>query len=96
MKWAVVERDTQPRLLQTGRVATDTGGGEQAVVRQLIEVARAVLRDTQHIASIGVGMPGVLDPDSGITRFIPNIPGNWAGVPVIAEMSKAVQSPVPV
>jgi len=93
LKWAVVERDTQPRLLQTGRVATDTGGGEQAVVRQLIEVARAVLRDTHHIDSIGVGMPGVLDPGSGITRFIPNIPGNWAGVPVIAEMSKAVQSP---
>jgi glucokinase len=93
LKWAVVDRDPEPRLVKTGRVATDTRDGEQSVLKQMIEVAQQVLDDTEGVASIGVGMPGVLDPTSGITRFIPNIPGNWDGLPVIDEMTKAIRSP---
>jgi glucokinase len=39
-------------------------------------------------------MPGVLDPAAGTTRFIPNIPGDWDGVPVIDRMTTAVATPV--
>lgn len=92
LKWAVIERDLEPRLLKTGRLATDTRGGEQSVVQQLVDVARTVFGDVEGIESVGVGMPGVLDPAGGTTRFIPNIPGNWEGVPVIDRMTTAVGS----
>src|SRR5205807_7534004 len=46
------------------------------------------------IESVGIGMPGVLDPDAGVTRFIPNIPGNWDGVQVTDEMAREVGSKV--
>src|SRR6266576_1097856 len=92
-KWAVIERDTEPRLLKTGILATETRAGERSVVRQLLDVARDMFADTEGIESVGVGMPGVLDPGAGLTRFIPNIPGDWDGVRVAGEMEDAVGSP---
>jgi glucokinase len=93
LKWAVVESDVEPRLLKTGRLPTDTRGGEQTVVQQLLDVARTVFGDVGGIESVGVGMPGVLDPDAGVTRFIPNIPGNWDGVQVTGVMTNELGSP---
>jgi glucokinase len=40
-----------------------------------------------------VGVPGLYDPVSGATRFIPNVPGTWAGVQVAAQVSAAVHAP---
>jgi glucokinase len=93
LKWAVVERDTEPRLLKTGRLPTDTRGGEQSVIQQLLDVARSVMAGTDGIESVGVGMPGVLDPAAGVTVFIPNIPGHWDGVQVTGVMTSAVGWP---
>jgi glucokinase len=93
LKWAVVERNGESRVLKTGRLPTDVGLGEQSVVRQLLDVASNVFSDIGGIDSVGVGMPGVLDPAAGVTRFIPNVPGNWAGVRVTDEMVRAVGSP---
>ncbi|TMD72748.1 MAG: ROK family protein [Chloroflexi bacterium] len=93
LKWAVIERDAEPRLLKTGRLPTDTRGGEQSVVRQLLDVAQSIFSEVEGIESVGVGMPGVLDPAAGVTRFIPNIPGQWDGVQVTGEMTGAVKKP---
>lgn len=93
LKWAVVERDAEARLLKTGRIPTDTRDGEKSVVQQLLDVARTVVDDVEGIDSVGVGMPGVLDPAAGTTRFIPNIPGDWDGVRVIDRMTTAVGTP---
>jgi glucokinase len=93
LKWAVIESDAELRLLKTGRLPTDTHAGEESVVQQLLDVARTVFSETEGIESVGVGMPGVLDPDAGVTRFIPNIPGHWDGVQVTHTMVDAVRSP---
>ena len=93
LKWAVVEGGPDARLVKTGRVPTDTHAGEKSVLRQMIGVATGVVGATEEITSVGVGMPGVLDADAGVTRFIPNIAGRWDGLPVVVEMTKAVQRP---
>jgi glucokinase len=93
LKWAVIEGGAAPRLVKTGRVRTDTQDGEQSVLRQMVAVAAGVAGEYAGIESVGVGMPGVLDPEAGVTRFIPNIPGHWDGLPVIAEMTRAVKMP---
>jgi glucokinase len=93
LKWAVVDREAEPRVLKTGRLPTDTAGGERSVVRQLLDVAGTVFSEIGGIDSVGVGMPGVLDPDAGVTRFIPNVPGNWAGVQVAGEMTHGLGAP---
>jgi glucokinase len=94
LKWAVVEGGADLRLIRTDRVPTDTSRGERSVVGQLIEVARAEVNGSERIDSIGLGMPGFIDPEAGITRLIPNIPGNWDHVPVIAQMTEALGMPV--
>lgn len=94
LKWVVVERDTDWRVTKTGRVATDTRDGEQSVLHQMTGVAADVVGAHEGIATVGVGMPGVLDAERGVTRFIPNIPGRWDGLPVVQRMTQAVRVPV--
>jgi|SRR5690348_16509998 glucokinase len=94
LKWAVVESGVQARVVKTGSVHTDVRDGERGVLRQMVGVASGVVGQHRGITSIGVGMPGVLDPAAGVTRFIPNIPGRWDGVPVTAEMTRATNMPV--
>jgi glucokinase len=93
LKWAVVERGPSARLVRTGRVHTDVRDGEHSVLRQMVGVAAGVTGEIAGIDSVGVGMPGVLDPDAGVTRMIPNIPGQWDGLQVIEPISSAVNLP---
>jgi glucokinase len=94
LKWAVVERQLDARLIKTGSVRTDTRDGEQSVLRQMVGVAAGVCGEMQGISTVGVGMPGVLDPELGVTRMIPNIPGRWDGLQVVDPISTAVRLPV--
>ncbi len=88
----VIEREeSAPRVLASGQVPTDTSRGERSVVEQLIGMARDASRDLGLIESVGVGVPGLYDPVSGTTRFMPNVPGNWAGVPVAAKVHGALR-----
>ena len=89
LKWAVVERGAEPGLVKTSRLRTDTHDGEQSVLDQMVGVAIGAIGEYSGVESIGVGMPGMLDPDNGITRLIPNIPGNWDGVRVVERMAGA-------
>jgi glucokinase len=94
IKWTVVELgDVVPRLVSSGHVATDRKNGENGVLEQLVAVARIASRDQGPIRSVGVGVPGLYDPEQGTTRVIINVPGNWLGVPVAAEIANAVQVP---
>lgn len=63
------------------------------MVEQMIDMARESSRD-QNIESVGVGVPGLYDPVAGTTRFLPNVPGKWAGMTVAAQISAAVGAPV--
>lgn len=93
LKWGVLELGGVARVVETGVLPTETHDGERGVLRQLIQVAQAACRKHGRIRSVGVGLPGVLDLAAGTTRFIPNIPGRWDGVPVAATLCEAVGVP---
>jgi glucokinase len=94
VKWVVVERaqDTT-RTLVTGKALTNAAAGPNGVVDQLAKLARAAAAEVGAIASVGVGVPGLHDPATGRTRFLPNIPGDWAGVPVVQRVGAATGVP---
>jgi glucokinase len=95
LKWVVLERGGPAQtVLATGQVPTDTSRGERSVVEQLIAIARGSFRDLGLMETVGVGVPGLYDPVAGTTRFMPNVPGKWAGVPVAEEISAVVRAPV--
>jgi len=45
------------------------------------------------IAAIGIGVPGLYDPRTQTTRFLPNLPTAWRDVPLGPEIEHAVGYP---
>ena len=92
IKWVVLKGDAS-HMHAKGQIPTDTARGERSVVEQLIGIARSCSKDLGSMDSVGVGVPGLYHPAAGTTRFMPNVPGSWEGVPVAAEVGAAVQAP---
>jgi glucokinase len=95
LKWAVVERagDAWTRIATDQvptRVPADADAAPFSVVGQLAEVAVAAQAKWGPIQSVGIGVPGLYDPQTGTTRFLVNIPGPWAGHPVAAPLAEAL------
>jgi glucokinase len=94
LKWAVVERDGHAwTTVATGQVATLARRGPAAVVRRIGETGADVMADWPGIVSAGVGIPGRYDPAAGTTRFLPNVPGDWAGRPVAGPVAARLGVP---
>jgi glucokinase len=98
LKWAVVERaDDAWRTLAHGqvpsRIVPDPDAVPGAIVAQLAEVADAAIAAWEPVASIGIGIPGLYDPAAGTIRFLPNVPGPWAGHPVAGPIREATGLP---
>ena len=94
IKWVVIESTPQgTRTVATGKAATNANGGPGRVVDQLAELGRAAAAEVGTVATVGVGVPGLHDPATGRTRFLPNIPGDWAGVPVVDPIRAALRVP---
>ncbi len=94
LKWAVVARDGDAwEALGRGQVPTDIAGGPDAVVAQLASVGRAAIERRPAVATAGIGVPGLYDPADGSTRFLVNVPGEWAGRPVAAPVGAALGVP---
>jgi glucokinase len=72
--------------------------GHDAVIARMARLARTVVessgKDLAEIGGIGVGLPGLLDLEHGLTLFLPNLPGQWRSVPVRQELAE--QSGLPV
>jgi len=47
-----------------------------------------------EIGGIGIGAPGLLDLEKGLTLFLPNLPGTWPEIPLGDTITKAVGLPV--
>ncbi len=47
----------------------------------------------KQVAGVGIGLPGLIDYEKGIVRFLPNIPG-WRGVHLKSILHKMVKLPV--
>jgi len=99
LKWAVVEHaDGTWSTLAHGQVPTrlvaDPDAVPASVTSQLAEMAGTVIAEWGPVASVGVGVPGLYDPATGCTRFLPNVPGPWAGHPVGDAVAAAAGAPV--
>ncbi len=86
--WQAVARDQVPT-----RYAAEPEAVPAGIVAQLGEVALTAIADRGPVSSIGIGVPGLYDPVSGRTRFIVNVPGPWAGLPVAGPVAEATGVP---
>jgi glucokinase len=88
------ERDGDlPVTVEQATLPTEAHRGPRAVVERVGEVGREVLGRRGPVAAIGVGVPGILDA-RGHAVLLPNLAGDWNGVPVQAPLTKALGQPV--
>ena len=91
IKWVVAEHDGGDwRTVDRGQVATPALAGPDAVVARLATVGAEAIGRSAGVSSVGIGIPGLYDPATGSTRFLVNVPGDWAdrsvGPPIAASL----------
>lgn len=68
-------------VLTTDSVETGAANGPEAVAANLIEVGSKVT-GAQPMNTLGLGVPGHFDRETGQILLFPNLPGNWEGFPL--------------
>ena len=93
IKVAIIDRDGAGRLVDTRTLPTDAAGGPDGVAANLIEAGRAALSD-HAVATVGLGVPGLFDQESGQIRLFPNLPGAWKGYGLRTRVAEGIGFPV--
>lgn len=95
IKWAVLESiDGAWSSVDQGQEPTEADAGPAHVVERLSALAVSTLAIYPEVRSIGIGVPGLYDPATGAARMLPNLPGEWDGVPVASRVCAVVGVPV--
>jgi glucokinase len=68
-------------VLTTDSVETGAADGPEAVAANLVEVGSRVTA-VQPVNTVGLGVPGHFDRDTGQILLFPNLPGDWEGFPL--------------
>jgi glucokinase len=97
IKWAVVEQSGPDgwHTLDRGQVSTDTSREEASVVPQLASLAAEVRAgvDDGEVVSLGVAVPGLYIPETGVVTFLTNVPGDWSATPTGEPIATATGLP---
>jgi glucokinase len=98
-KIAAVAYDAESQqVIHRHTVATDGRQGAEGVIQQMIALVRLTAHSAgwppESVSGVGVGVPAVIDYDTGHTLILPNIPGNWNNQPVTAPMQSSLSCPV--
>lgn len=84
------------KLLEKVSVATESGHGRHGVLDQMCAMVKATAGkylDSGKLAGIGIGVPGIIDLETGMLRQSPNLPG-WEDYPVRQEIEKRLATRV--
>jgi glucokinase len=88
--------DGQGTLLEKVTLGTKVSLGRDHVIDDMCQAIEHVLekyRASATVMGIGIGVPGIIDMQSGLLRESPNLPG-WADYPVRAEIEQRLKTVV--
>lgn len=90
---AIADRSGQ--VLCQRQIPTLSHEGPAAVLERIARLidALAVEADARP-AALGMGCPGLVDVDQGVTRFFPNLPTQWRDVPAAEILGGRLGCPV--
>jgi glucokinase len=76
-------------------VATESHLGPPAVLQRIANLVNEIAEEagTKPLA-VGMGVPGLVDIETGVTRFLPNLPTNWRNVEAGSILSDKIAAPV--
>jgi glucokinase len=77
------------------KVPTLSHEGPDAVLGRIAALVRKLSGQSgRQPAALGMGIPGLADLASGVTKFLPNLPTQWRGVGVRESLEPSVGCPV--
>ncbi len=87
--------DQQGTLLEKTTTGTQVARGRDYVIGEMCEAIRATATKfaSAALAGIGIGVPGIIDMDTGMLRESPNLPG-WHDYPVRDEIERRLGTKV--
>ncbi|MCY2995768.1 MAG: ROK family protein [Planctomycetota bacterium] len=90
---ALATRDGQ--IVCEATVPTQSHEGPVAVLERISTVISSlVFRAGRPPNAVGMGIPGLVDLATGVTKFLPNLPTQWRDVPAAAILGGLVGCPV--
>lgn len=90
IKVAVLGREGDDyEVVATDSVRTEAAGGPEVVTANIIGAGRTAMEGTD-VATVGLGVPGLFDADSGAVLLFPNLPGEWEGFPLRDRVADAL------
>jgi glucokinase len=88
--------DDRGQLMEKVTLGTKTVFGRDQVLNEMCDTIRRVsdqYRAGGSLLGVGIGVPGIIDIETGMMCESPNLPG-WAEYPVRAEIEKRLGTPV--
>lgn len=83
-------------VIHSRQIDTEARHGPAHVVERLINLGREIIAEVGDVDAIGIAVPGLFDIDLGTTVFLPNLAGDWNGVPLVERLSGGLGRPVEV
>lgn len=73
------EGDAVPVVVHSESVPTEADLGPDHVRDRLVGLGRDIRSHVRGIGTLGLGVPGLFDPDTGVIELFPNLAGEWEG-----------------
>ena len=86
--------DEQGALVEKITLGTKVSLGRDHVIDEMCDAIQRVsekYKDSAPLLGIGIGVPGIIDMQTGLLRESPNLPG-WAEYPVRAEIERRLKT----
>jgi glucokinase len=88
--------DEQGRLVEKVTLGTKVSLGRVHVINDMCDAIEHLVekyRSSASLLGIGIGVPGIIDMQTGMVRESPNLPG-WADAPVRTEIEQRLKTKV--
>ncbi len=87
--------DAEGRFVAELKQPTHSHEGADAVIARVAGMVNQLAAQAGvRPAALGMGVPGLVDSGSGVTKFLPNFPTQWRDVPVRALLEPQIGCPV--
>lgn len=95
IKSAVLQFDGDDyQVVAETSLPTEADGGPETVTGNLITSAQQLESQVGPVATVGLGVPGHFEPDTGRIVIFPNLPGKWPGYPLRDRIHEALSAPI--
>ena len=80
------------------KIPAEAHEGHNAVIDKMALLIEQIISEAnfarEKIGGIGIGVPGSADLTTGTVIFLPNLPGQWKGVPLAETLTNRVHLPI--